>query len=206
MTDRHPSRESGFTLMETLVALFVIAILAVSGATLLIQTLRAGQQVDTRMTELRDIQRVHALLRDDLSSITLRATATTTNLGEPAIFHTASASPDALMTFTRGGWQVLPGGDDRSDLQRVQYALEDGALVRTAWLRPDATSQTPAVRQPLIEGVARLEIRYLIGDLWVTEWQTGRMSAPIPRAIEMTLELAGQGEIKQIFLTGAAAA
>jgi len=200
-----PSKsEAGFSLIETLVALFIIATLAVSGATLLVQTLQSGKQVERRMSDLRAFQIAHALLKEDLAALVPRATANSDTFAKPFIFGTSQIDDRNLLTFTRNGWQILPGETGRSDLQRITYRFEDGALIRTAWIRPDATSETPKVTHRLIEGLDNVSVQYRVGNLWLQEWQTGRMPSEAPSAIEITFDVPERGRLTQVFLTGAA--
>lgn len=203
MTDRITKTDMGFSLLETLVALFVIATLAVSGTTLLMQTLQSGKQVDERMTALRDLQVAHALMKEDFASLTPRVTAGVEAFDTPFVFGSDENSTTELMTFTRGGWQVLPGEDHRSDLQRVSYKLQDGALIRTAWLRPDPTRETPIVTRTMLSGLETVEVRYFVGNIWTDDWQTDRMPEAAPRAVEFTFEWPDNDPLTQVFLTGA---
>ena len=120
--------------------------------------------------------------------------------GDPA------ASPDGrgefLVRLTRGGWRnpaLLP----RGTLQRLQYRLEDGELLRDRWLVLDAPLGTEPRTEVLLEGVDEVRIEYLDDeDAWSESWpplrRIGDRSLGGPRAARITLELADWGEIQRL--------
>ena len=60
----------------------------------------------------------------------------------------------------------------RSDLQTVRYDLsDDGDLVRTAWLRPDATASTPVAERVLLDDVAEVDLAFWKGDQVSAYWE-----------------------------------
>ena len=62
--------EAGFTLIETLVALGVTAMLATAGTLMMLQTLQASRAIDARMADVRKLEAANGLLRADFSEMT----------------------------------------------------------------------------------------------------------------------------------------
>lgn len=102
-----------------------------------------------------------------------------------------------IVTLTRGSW-TNPVGLPRSELQRVSYSIENGALVRSYWPVLDATTPIAPIKRTLVDHVKRLTLRYLdAGRNWQSGWPPGTLGgAPInqtlrlrPVAVEVTLEL-----------------
>ncbi len=201
-----PTAEAGFTLVETLVALFVVAFLALAGASLLVSTLQAGAQVDERAGALRALQVTRALMQDDFGALTRRA-AIPPDGYPPArgLVGGGDTGEDALVVFIRNGWPELDGTGLRSDLMRVAYGLDSNRLVRRSWARPDATRSTPRVDQVLMQGVEAASIRFATGGEWFDTWQNPGEGdqARLPEAVEVTVEFESGETLVQRFLTGA---
>lgn len=198
--------EAGFTLVEMLVALFVVAFLATAGASLLVSTLRAGAQVDERAGALRALQVSRALMQDDFAALTGRAAIPPGGFPPARGLATGSQAGDGvLVVFIRNGWPALEGEPPRSDLMRVAYGLDGDRLVRRSWARPDATRSTPVVEQVLLEGVDGASIRFSAGGEWSDTWRTFGEGddARLPEAVEVTLRFQTGEPLVQRFLTGA---
>jgi general secretion pathway protein J len=108
-----------------------------------------------------------------------------------------------LVTLTRGSW-TNPVGLPRSELQRVSYSIENGALVRSYWPVLDATTPVAPVKRTLVDHVKRLTLRYMdAGRQWQSAWPPGSLgAAPVnqtlrlrPVAVEVTLELEDWGVV-----------
>jgi general secretion pathway protein J len=112
-----------------------------------------------------------------------------------------SAAP--LVTFTRGGWSN-PVGIQRSELQRVSYSIEKGALIRRYYPVLDATEAVLPVKRQLIDHVKGLSLRFMdAGHNWQNGWPpiTSGAGGPAatprlrPVAVEVTIELDDWGVV-----------
>ncbi len=106
-----------------------------------------------------------------------------------------------LLSFTRGGW-TNPAGLPRSELQRVSYAIENGALVRSYTPELDATLADLPIKRTLLEHVKSFSMRFMdAGHQWQTQWpaptvgsgQNALMLRIRPVAVEVTIELEDWG-------------
>ena len=196
------SKSAGFTLIEMLVALAVTSLLMVAGSTLLIQTVRSGQMVEARTEMVRDQDAAHSLLRDDLANATLRLTQPPNGLDAPKAFSGGFSTLEPLLAFTRAGW-INPGHvEPRGDLQRVEYFLIDGNLVRRAWLRPDPVYNTPYADRVIAEDLDSVGLRFLTGTSWQLDWPG--QSDTLPDLVELTFVFGEGDELRQLFLVGGA--
>lgn len=184
--------EAGFTLIETLVALFVVAMLATTGGALLVSSLEASRTTKGEAERVRQLEIAHALLRDDLAAALARASSAPGRIGGPAGFTGRDGSrAGEILSFVRGGrTRLSPESEMRSDLMRIDYSFDTGQLHRKAWLRPDPTRDTPAVERVLLDGVARLQVRYRAGGAWSSQWRApDDPAAPLPDLVELTATL-----------------
>jgi general secretion pathway protein J len=121
------------------------------------------------------------------------------------------------LSFTRSGWHN-PSAHLRSNLQRVNYRIEDEALWRDAYPVLDRASDTAARSVKLLDGVEYLELAFL-GSLgavataddsvnldtrnWAESWVTdtsnpGANLAP-PVAVQISLQLGDWGEMRRLY-------
>lgn len=192
MTNRlPPTAEAGFTLAETLVALFILSILAVAGGSLLLRATDTGKQVRDREQVIRTFDIAQAFIRDDLESITLRGSREPDGFGDPmTLVGGQTNQTDAIMRFVRNGW-INPGRVAvRSGLQTVRYVLnDDGDLVREAWLRPDPTPNTEQVSRVLLRNVDRVDLLFWKNGEAAVYWE-GRPEPPanvLPDYVDMRI-------------------
>lgn len=193
---------AGFTLVETLVALAVTATLATAGTMMMLQTLQASRAVDTRMEEVRSLEAAFGLMRSDFNEVTTRPSSAPDDLFPPIGFQgLKSDKTGELITFVRSGWKATKQGSERSDLQRVAYAFDNGTLVRKAWLRPDPVNTTPVVERVLMDDIDQLDIRYRKKGAWFDAWPA-TTNGDYPDLIEFTIRFADRDELTLSYVLG----
>jgi general secretion pathway protein J len=106
-----------------------------------------------------------------------------------------------LVSFTRGGW-TNPAGLPRSELQRVSYSLENGALMRSYTPELDSTLAVVPIKRKLVDHVKNFSLRFMdAGHQWQTQWpvptqgvgQQDMILRNRPVAVEVTIEFEGIG-------------
>jgi general secretion pathway protein J len=111
-----------------------------------------------------------------------------------------------LVTLTRGGWPN-PAGLPRGTLQRVNYRLENGTLIREYQTVLDATLANVLVKRELLTDVVRLTIRYLDSSrVWQDQWPplASGPQGPVvpltmrPMAVEIVIELRDAGRLTRL--------
>ncbi|MFN7055247.1 type II secretion system minor pseudopilin GspJ [Hyphomonas sp.] len=197
--------EAGMTLLETLISLFLIAVIATAGSGMLIQALRGAQMVEARGADAREIEAALAAIRHDLEAFTGRTARTGMGTETLTPFDgRASAASGRLFSFVRNGWADPGGAAGRSDLQRVEYAFEQGALIRRSWRSPDPGPATPVVEQRLLEGLEGLSVRYGRVSSWRGDWMAdaGSGADALPDKLELTFRFNREDELTARFRLG----
>ena len=191
--------ESGFTLVEMLIALVIFGMITAAGVTLLTLTVRTQETSERLLETLGTLRRTGALLNADLAQAAPRIHRN--GDGQPVAAFTGGNGGDALLlAFVRRGWEDESAF--RSSLQRVEYRLRDGRLERWRYDAVDGAGH--AVAMPLLEGVRRVQLRYRDRDgSWRDRWDPTD-PARLPAAIELVSDSAGQGVVRQLFLVGSA--
>lgn len=205
-------RTHGFTLIELVVALFITAIMFAIGYGELEQALKSRQEVEQQSARMLAIQHAVRIIEQDFELLQPRPVRNLVGDGYlPALIagssngqliNTAGSSASLgtatpLVTFTRGGW-TNPTGVQRSELQRVSYAVQNGTLVRAYWPVLDATLEDTVISRVLLDHVKGFSLRFMdAGHRWQTQWpatalsanQQGMLLRSRPIAVEVTLDL-----------------
>jgi general secretion pathway protein J len=197
----------GFTLVELMVAILILAIMATMAYGAIqnaVNNREALQENEKRLLEVQSAMRVMAQDFMQLAQRPVRQPVGDNWL--PAISAQANAQP--MVTFTRGGW-ANPAGIQRPALQRVAYIFENNVLRREHWAVLDATLSSQTVRRELLTKVRAVRIRYMdTGRQWREVWPVPGPPVPNalpgedmtrPIAVEVSLELDDWGRILRIF-------
>lgn len=200
------SSQLGFTLVETLVALFVLAIVSAAGSALLLGATQTQKQVQFREQQTRQIDVAQAMIRNDIAALSKRGVRPDNGFGRAGnLFGEDSYGDRPFLTFVRSGW-LNPGQlDARSRLQAVSYRVEEGNLIRSATLRPDATNGTDRAEMILLNGVDAVRTRFRRGGDWSVEWigDAGQSLSILPDLIEMQIVFENESSMTIVALTGA---
>ena len=138
-------RPRGFTLIELLVAVFVSAIMFALGYAALGQVITQRGRVQAQQQAIDDLQRAMRVMTLDFAQAAPRPVRE--SLGrdlEPAVLADARTSGGVFITRVLGAPVLAAAGPA---LQRIEWRLEDGALVRRAWAAADRTQTTPVRRR-----------------------------------------------------------
>jgi general secretion pathway protein J len=199
------SSQAGFTLAETLVAFFILALVSASGASLLVGATGAGKQIRQAEAEARQVDIAQALIRQDIAAMSERAVLPDVRGGRAGnLFGESRRGSETFLQFVRDGW-LNPGEvEARSDLQLVRYRLENNVLIREAVTRPDATNGTPMSERALLSDVSDVELSFYRGgersEAWVGD--AGQPLHLLPELIEMTIVFTDGPSLTIAALTG----
>lgn len=193
--------QTGFTLVEVFVALTVFGVLSMLAYMSLGQTLSNADMLNERMDRLQSIQRTISYLSSELLQTVPRPVRV--ELGDapiPAL--QSSFGSEFALQLTHGGWPNSVGVP-RSTMQRTAYRIEDGELIRYHWNVLDRTVNNTPLTTVMIDEVESLTFRFLeANDEWTEQWPPlstqGGPNSNLPRAVEIVLALADEGEITRV--------
>jgi general secretion pathway protein J len=192
------ARPSGFTLVEMLIALTIFGMLTAGGVALLSFSVTSQEMTERQLATLGSIRRAGSLLTADLAQAAPRPWRDGEGRPQPAFLGTPGRET-RIMVFVRGGWDN-PDQLARSSLQRVEYRLQGGRLLRIGYTGVDGGGA--AAVTTLIDNVQQLQLRFRDREgLWRDNWEPGN-PLEIPVAIELTVSSPRFGPVRQLFLVG----
>ncbi len=198
--------ERGFTLVETLVAVFALALLMAAGSAMLLSALSGQEQLRGKGAEIAALDRATALMRSDLGNAIPRVADTgRAGEGERSLYGGRPDRDGIVLGLVRAGWTNIDAREDRSELLAVEYVLgEDGTLLRRAYRRPDRVRATPAEDMRLLDSLQALDLTFFGGGQPAAQWGLVPDSATVqmPDAVEIAMTFADGEVLVQRFPVG----
>ncbi|MEM7304075.1 MAG: type II secretion system minor pseudopilin GspJ [Pseudomonadota bacterium] len=192
-------RQSGFTLIEVVIALTVFAILGTMAFSGLNAILKWQADLEDQSKQLVAIQLTMKYLERDINQVISRTVRDQYGDSQPAF----SASGENELSFTYSGWRN-PAGLSRSNIQRVSYRIdEDDNLIRQSWNRLDGAIYEDARDVILIEGIEEINWEFISeGSEEIDQWPPLNVDpnfSGLPMAVAVTFNVKPFGEINRIF-------
>jgi len=209
------SPESGFTLVEVLIAMAITAFVSVLSYQTLSTALAGIESARTESERLHEINRAFTVLSRDVRQMTNRPVRD--EFGQMASAMSGGELARDPLRLTRSGWHNSTGAP-RSTLQRVAYRLEEDKLLRLSYPVLDRTTAIEPTETVLIDGVEVFELRFLPSvnalevdrnqvidrRFWQENWVadvgfTDKIIDP-PAAIEVRVILSDWGELERLYV------
>jgi general secretion pathway protein J len=187
-------RQGGFTLLEVVVAVSIFAVMGVIAFSGLNKMTRDGQTLAEANNRLSDLQFAVVYFDRDWAQVSPRKIRNQYGDEESNI-----VIVDDSITFTRSGWSNLLG-HRRSNLQRVQYIVDDERLLRRYWRSLDHMVGEKPVEAVLLDNVESMEVAFLnqLGNP-IRSWPVdASYDDGQPILLALKLELPDRGEIVRL--------
>jgi general secretion pathway protein J len=193
------SKEQGFTLIEMLIAVSIFAMLGFASSLVLQNVLKNKESTNTYTERLHRIYRGMGAIEQDFTQIVNRKLNNNGVVTKKIMDFQAGgmqSSGDSL-EFTRLGWLNPQGILPRSELQRVQYRLQDNKLERAHYVYPDAIEGQEPVVTILFEEVEQLRFRFYRNNQWLNTYGGIKM----PKAVVIEVVFTDGMRFERKFLT-----
>lgn len=191
-TNNKKRNQSGFTLLELLVAMVIFSLMSVMAYGGLFNVITGNEVIADQEQRLKELQRTMMFLERDMRQLVARPRSTGFNQYAKAFEY--GLDSEGLVEFTRAG-NPNPIAAARSSLQRVRYDLEEKVLIRRTWALVDHIDLEP-ISMTLLKDVESLELRLLDNkNEWQLNWNELKET---PNAVEITINHKHWGKIKRL--------
>ncbi|MDF1780392.1 MAG: type II secretion system minor pseudopilin GspJ [Alcanivoracaceae bacterium] len=202
------SPQRGFTLLEVLIAIAIFAGIFLAAQQMFSQAVQNRDRLELEAARMESQQLLLTWLTLDFEQIVARPVRDGLGTELPAVM-----SLDRGVALTRNGWANPFALRQRSELQRVEYFLnDDQELIRRYWPALDVNQGTVPVELVMIKDVEDFQVRYLSeankGQYeWMTLWPAPAQSGlapitqPLPKSIEVNIFLESGEVVHRFFRT-----
>ncbi|TMO77124.1 type II secretion system protein GspJ [Pseudoalteromonas sp. S3785] len=193
-------KQRGFTLIEVLVAMAILAVVIMATHQILDSTTKAKEASDEKIAELNGLQTAFRLMDQDFSQMTQRTVRNEAGDAQAQYLlagrYLLESQYDGI-AFVRDGWvnpiNLLP----RSELQAVGYRVLDDNLERVYRVYVDQLDNMEPRVQVVLKGIEELKFEFLDAN---NEWQEQWQIKALPKAVAVTLQQIEAEPIRRVFL------
>jgi general secretion pathway protein J len=196
------SRLRGFTLIEMLIALLILAVMSALGYGTYRAARISAARAQESLARTREIEFGLRILLQDLAEAVPRPIRDPLGTTRRPAFRGGPGQP-TLLDLTRAGWSNT-AGMQRSTLERVSYALVGDKLQRSYQTVLDPTTNSQPIVQDLLTGVKSITLNFLDPNQnWNTLWPPAALPLPDsewtrPIAVEVLIEFKDWGKIRRL--------
>lgn len=196
------TQASGFTLLEVMVAMLLMALFATAGYRALEAVLGAERHAGAELQRWRALATAFARIETDLGNLVPGVTSVASETRGLRLGLDGAQHPQV-------DWDRLLPSDEPGGLRRVGYVFHDGRLERLSWREQAPVTEAP-VALPVLADLRRVEVRALDEQgVWQLRWPVPALAAgPVPttlgdappRALEWRFELADGTAVRRVWL------
>jgi len=179
-----PKSQSGFTLLEVLIAIVLFAVLTLMTGQLLTASINSNETTKKHQQRFSALLRTVNLLEKDIRQFVPRPLMNSTQVIE-------AGQTDLTLTTARAD-DVLNACCTPA-IQRVHWYLKKGVLYREVWQYPDAVK--PTLVMPMLDNVDSFTLRYYAQGAFLDKNDAGKT---LPQAVEFTFGLVDPGPVMRL--------
>lgn len=186
---RETGTDHGFTLMEVLIAIAILAIVLSTVYGSFVQTRKVIDKTEASIEELRGVRAAFTRMMQDVSM------AFIVKDNDKTFFTGTDDYSDGYFSdsidFTSYSNRIRNNDSKESDQTEVGYSLKRGnegkaVLIKRIKKRIDDSTGYGGDSYEISEDIVGLDFRYLDDEAWVDSWDS-RVNKTIPQAVEITI-------------------
>lgn len=203
---------SGFTLMEVMVAITILAMVSTLIWTAFAQTSKAKKVVESTNDRYHQVKIAMRRLCADLSQAYLSRNINQQLITRESVFIGKNDDPDSLDFMTFGHRRRFKDAQESEQCEVGYYVVEDSEdpdvmnLVRREARRVDDEPEEGGTTLVLVEDVLEFELEYYDPgmDQWEKEWDTTQLTGQpnrLPMQVRIRLVVRGRNDEELVFVT-----
>ena len=191
--------EGGFTLIETVVSMLLLAVMSVLSYQAVDAVLATNERSRQGLAEEASLQRAWQIIGRDIMHLRARPFVDGLGMREPAYVTDRS---EFGVRFSRGGGPMVKSNP--SGLRRVEYSINrEQQLQRQSWAITQSPRQSEGSILILMDNVDEVVFEHLTKDFFYSpDWppinETHSLSS-LPKMIRVTITVDGMGESSRLF-------
>ena len=191
--------EGGFTLIETVVSMLLLAVMSVLSYQAVDAVLATNERSRQGLAEEASLQRAWQIIGRDIMHLRARPFVDGLGMREPAYVTDRS---EFGVRFSRGGGPMVKSNP--SGLRRVEYSINrEQKLQRQSWAITQSPRQSEGSILILMNNVDEVVFEHLTKDFFYSpDWppinETHSLSS-LPKMIRVTITVDGLGESSRLF-------
>jgi len=199
MVKKFANRESGFTLIEAIVSLALLAVISVMSYQAVEVVTKVNERSRSGVASEAQLQRAWQIIGRDLMHIRPRRGHDVWG----AIGGAYRTQPSVFGgRFSRGGGPMLR--TNPSGMRRVNYTInKDDQLIRTSWAITESPRQSDGTTLILLDKVQDVEFNHLDGNgNYSVDWpplNSRQTDKALPRMISVTIITENEVETSRLF-------
>ncbi|MCE0493859.1 type II secretion system minor pseudopilin GspJ [Vibrio salinus] len=193
-------RNQGFTLIEMLVAVAILAMLSLLAYQILYQVQISNDVSEKKSQQINTLQKAIIVLDSDFRQIADRKFRTNgAESSDQKLFWEDGllGKQGKSLLFTRLGWGNHQWQFPRGEVIKVGYRLNAGKLERLWWRYPDTVVGDTGNVTTVLDGVSAFDVRFYYDGKWLNHWDKEDV---LPAALSVRLMLDDYGKIERTYL------
>ncbi|MFQ5480236.1 MAG: type II secretion system protein GspJ [Thermodesulfobacteriota bacterium] len=188
--------KSGFTLVELLIAVAILAVIVTAIYATLFNVLTTRENMQANMDRLRSFRRFSTTFSREA-----RASFFSPENSLSLWSGTATASTPPLASISMTYFTYSSGRDRSGDLMAVSYSAENSdkgiTLYKESW---NPYTGERGIKAEVMEGIEGFSASFYDGDKWVDSWDGESRKGP-PAAVNLTIDIKALGGVKTLSTT-----
>ena len=173
----------GFTLIEVMISMVIVSLILLISTNILESSISSRNQTLNVLDDVKEFNLISNTLRRDFRQAMNVPMRDTFGLPVNATFYSAEQSKRVVLTT-----KVNHSNTMTSNLRRIEYLLQDGALVRRQYYAVNPYMSQESFESKLFEDVDDLSFGFSDGSQWYSQWPKDEVtSRTMPQLIQVKL-------------------
>ncbi|MBE8167387.1 MAG: type II secretion system minor pseudopilin GspJ [Shewanella sp.] len=199
MCSKLNNTQSGFTLLEMLVAISIFAMLGIASNSVLNVVLTNDEVTKTFAARLKSLQQGFGIIERDMGQMVARTPRLLNGGRGNTVIQVGDIIPDIdgkALVFYRIGWLNPDGMLPRGSIQSVAYVLTEGRFERWYYPYPEPEIGSEPLKTRIMDNVLEVDYAFFDGK----SWQKTLDATHLPQAIAVEMDIDGIGKIQRKFI------